>query len=59
MGGGGLFIIIVYIREKKRFKKYKILKEGDRGLDWNILVGWSRDFFKLFDFDNRDIKGLV
>lgn len=54
MGGGGLFIIIVYIREKERFKKYKILKEGDR-----ILVGWSRVFFKLFDFDNRDIKGLV
>lgn len=54
MGGGGLFITTVYIREKERPKKYKILKEGDR-----ISVGWSRAFFKLSDSDNRDIKGLV
>lgn len=32
-GGGGLFITTAYIREKERPKKYKILKEGDRGLD--------------------------
>lgn len=59
MGGGGLFITTAYTREKERPKKYKILKEGDRGWDWNILVGWSRAFFKLSDSDNRDIKGLV
>lgn len=59
MGGGGLFITTAYIREKERPKKYKILKEGDRGYDWNISVGWSRAFFKLSDSDNRDIKGLV
>lgn len=59
MGGGGLFITTAYIREKERPKKYKILKEGDRGLVWNISVGWSRAFFKPSDSDNRDIKGLV